>query len=57
MNPTVAGMQKDKSITETWLFPTPEDIHEEPEELGDDKWPSFDPSLNTEQQVSLYWPF
>lgn len=53
MNPTVAGLQKDKSITETWLFPTPEDVHEEPEKLSDDEWPSFDPSLNEEQQVSL----
>lgn len=38
-----------KSIAETWLFPCPEDVHDEPADLPADHWPSFDPSLNEEQ--------
>lgn len=38
-----------KSITETWLFPGPEDVHVEPSELPADHWPAFDPTLNEEQ--------
>lgn len=41
-----------KPIVETWLFPTEEDIHEEPDADEIYEWPELDPTLNAEQRVS-----
>lgn len=52
LNPALPSTKPSrKSIVETWLFPTEEDIHEEPDADEVYDWPELDPTLNAEQRV------
>lgn len=53
LNPSLAPTKPPrKAIVETWLFPTEEDVHEEPDADETYDWPDLDPTLNVEQRVS-----